>query len=167
MKYIKLTQEKYAIVDDEDYEFINQYKWYANRDKNIFYAKRGIIIGGQNKQKKIWMHRIILERKLKRLLNINEYTDHRNHDGLDNRRDNLRLCNKSENSSNSNKHKKTSSQYKGVSWHKSHKKWRTQIEINRKSKHIGYFKNEIEAAKAYDEVAKELFGEFARINIYE
>ena len=171
MKNIKLTQGQFALINDEDYEFINKYKWYAQKGKNTFYTMRTITIRSQDvqkgikrKRKTILMHRVILERKLKRQLRSDEYADHINHRGLDNRRNNLRLCSQSENIANSIKHKKASSIYKGVSWSQGYRKWQAQIKINRESKHGGYFDSELDAAKAYNEMALKYFGEFAKLN---
>lgn len=91
-------------------------------------------------------------------------TDHRNHNGLDNRKQNLRIATNSENQQNQKIRKNGTSQYKGVSWNSKHKLWYAQIKLNNKVKWLGDYKNEIEAAKAYDEAAKELFGEFALTN---
>lgn len=160
MKHIPLTQGKVAIVDDADYEWLNQWKWCAVKKKSgIFYASRG-----QGKAT-IAMHR--------QILNIPEgaQADHRNHDGLDNRKCNLRLCTPAENQWNQ-KPRKGISKYKGVCLlrGKTHKgkqykdKWRAYIKKNQKTRWLGCFQNEIDAAEAYDKAAKELFGEFAYTN---
>ena len=104
------------------------------------------------------MHRVILG------LEQGTLCDHRNHDGLDNRRQNLRPCNDSQNAGNKRKHLGASSQLKGVDWHKSSRKWRAQIRINGRSKHLGCFTSETAAAAAYDRAALIHFGEFALTN---
>jgi len=106
----------------------------------------------------IRMHRLILKAQK------GQQVDHINGNGLDNRKDNLRFCTSSQNYQNSRKRKNCSSKYKGVWWHKQSKKWQTGIVLNYKNYHLGYFTNEIEAAKAYDLTAAEFFGEFARLN---
>lgn len=156
MKRIPLTQGEYAIVDDEDYEWLRQWKWFAKRDKNTFYAAR--LTGKWPKQKTIRMHRQILN------VPSNFEVDHVNHNGLDNRRCNIRICTSAQNHHNQLPYKNHSSQYKGVYWSKAKKKWHSSIHSNRKRIHIGYCNNEIDAAKAYDAKAKELFGEFALTN---
>lgn len=151
MKKIPLTQGKFALVDDANLEWLNQWKWYAgkNRASGIFYAKRSA------KRGKILMHRAILNAKPK------QEVDHRDGNSLNNCRDNLRFVTAGQNAMN--RHRVVGvSRYKGVSRHRA--KWRACIEKDKKGIHIGYFDLEIEAAKAYDLKAKELFGEFARPN---
>ena len=157
MKYIPLTQGKFACVDDADYEWLNQYKWHAQKDGNTWYAVRHIT-KPDGKRQAVMMHRFILG------LKPSELTDHRNHNGLHNWQDNLRICNHSQNKQNSNPQKNGSSKYKGVYWKKSIHKWGTQIMKKGKNYHLGYFTSEIEAAKAYDIAAVKYFGEFASIN---
>lgn len=156
-KLIELTQGKQAIVDDEDFEWLNQWKWYAHKDKKTWYARRSY--GPRIERKSINMHTFIMG------LNQGQKVDHRNNNGLDNRRDNLRECTNSQNATNSTKRKGNfTSRYKGVSWDKRDKNWRAQIMVDYKKKRIGNFDNEIDAAKAYDRFAIELHGEYASIN---
>jgi len=158
---ISLTQGLFAIVDADNYEWLNQWKWYAHKRGNTFYARRSKYIGGGAKNRKyktILMHRIILKAK------DGQDTDHINHNGLDNRLFNMRLCNCSQNQQNRIKNFISSSIYKGVSWSKYHKGWIAQIMHKRKGIRIGCFDDEIEAAIAYDTKAKELFGDFALVN---
>ncbi len=155
---IPLTQGKYAIVDSKDFERLNKYKWHAVKSKNTFYAVRRIHIG-KNKWKHIKMHREILNPP------DHLYVDHINHDGLDNRKANLRTATPSQNSYNRiHFTKNPSSKYKGVSWKKRTKKWNVQISHNGERKTIGSFDNEIEAAKAYDQAARKYHKEFAVLN---
>ncbi len=157
MKYIKLTKDQIAIVDNEDYRLICENQWYAQKIRDAYYAARR-----PKKQKIIYMHRLILENKLDRPLEKNEFVDHINRNGLDNRRDNLRIATRSQNQMN----KKTQGKfkYKGVSRDKNRKRWRARITFNKHRIHLGCFNDEIKAAKAYDEAAKKYFGEFARLN---
>jgi hypothetical protein len=91
--------------------------------------------------------------------------DHRNNDGLDNRRDNLRLATFSQNNINCRRNKsKSSSRFVGVTFDKRKKQWRVRISVSRKRIFLGYFDSEIDAAKAYDQAAKKYYGEFARLN---
>lgn len=160
MKQIKLTQGKVAIVDNEDFERLNKYKWYANYMHKYWYVVRNIK-KNKGKQKTEFMHRVIM--------NVPDYLeiDHINHNGLDNRRCNLRVCTRSENNMNRRPRKGTSSYYKGVCWDKRSKKWIVRIQSNKKCIYLGCFNNEIVAAHFYDMKAKKLFGEFAYLNFKE
>ena len=161
MKHIPLTQGKFAIVDDADYEWLNQHKWYALKIRQTFYAVRHTT-KPSGEQTIIYMHREILG------LNFDDKRqgDHRNHGGIDNQRDNLRICTNSQNQQNMrpNPQKNCSSVYKGVCWHKNRRKWQADIEINGHHIYLGHFKSEIDAAKAYDKAASKYFGEFAYLN---
>ncbi len=156
MKCILLTQGQFALVDDEDFEELSKYKWSVQKNRNTFYAIAKTYISG--KRITILMHRIITN------FPKGIDTDHRNHNGLDNRKANLRPCTKAQNQQNCLKQKNCSSRYKGVYWHKNRKKWQTQIVVNHKNLYFGSYIDEIKAAKIYDKKAKELFGEFANLN---
>ena len=163
MKTIPLSRGYVALVDDEDYESLSQHKWYAIVGRGgRAYARRAIRISvGQ--QKIVPMHRVIMG------LTANDprQVDHVNGNGLDNRRCNLRTCTNAENQHNQRPVRGGTSKYKGVSWHIDSGLWRAYISINKKIRHIGTFKTEIEAARAYDNMAREFFGEFANLNIKE
>ena len=105
------------------------------------------------------MHREILNLTLGNKLRV----DHKNCNGLDNQKQNLRFATKSQNGMNQ-KIRMGTSKYKGVSWHKNRNKWAVWICNNGKRQYLGYFTNEVDAAQAYDRKAKELFGEYARLN---
>ena len=157
VREIPLTQGKVALVDDEDYEWLSKYKWRANKKSNGYYATTL----EKNNHKCIKMHRLILNPK------NTEEVDHINRDGLDNRRCNIRVVTHAQNMMNCIKHPGTSSKYKGVTWRKDNNLWRVLITINKKTISLGQFKNEIDAARTYDEAAKNLFGEYARVNLYD
>jgi len=155
---IPLSLGKFAIVDPEDYERINKHKWFVNKNKYNSYARRNVW-KGRNREV-VRMHREILNAPAGLLV------DHINHNGLDNRKANLRLATRTQNSWNRRKPKipNCTSRFKGVGWHKGNKKWSTKICFNGKRKTIGYFADEIEAAKAYDKAAKKYHKEFALLN---
>jgi hypothetical protein len=156
MKEIKLTQDKIALVDDDDFEYINQFKWYAGKYPNTFYAQRNL------GKVKIRMHREIMKTQLEN--NIGKIIDHIDGNGLNNQKNNLRICTRAENGRN--RHTiNNSSGYLGVS--KSGKKWKPTIKVNKKTIYLGYFKDKKDAAKAYNEAAIKYHGEFARPNIID
>ena len=162
MRVIKLHSKKYpglvALVDDKDYELVNQYDWYPHRSKHTFYARGKIPGKGSGGRRLIYMHRLLLNAQ------PDERTDHKNHNGLDNRRKtNLRICTDSQNHANEQSHIGMS-KFKGVVWYKRDQKWQAQIKLNRKCIYLGRFNDEVRAAKVYDKKAVELFGEFALTN---
>lgn len=160
MKKIKLTQNKFALVDDVDYEWLNQFKWYTLRDGHTFYARC------KKNGKEVQMHREILELKK----GNNKQTDHIDGNGLNNQRDNLRVCTKQENQRNQRPVRGGSSKFKGVYLSKSYPKygiksvWRANIGKDGKAIFLGGFENEIDAAKAYDGATLKYFGKFAHVN---
>jgi len=155
MKTIILTQNKVALVDDADYEWLNQWKWYAQKGRYTFYACRKIKKKG--KWKLLQMHRLIMNAKKGQMV------DHENGNGLDNQRDNLRFCTHGQNMAN----RKSSgiSKYLGVNWHKRDKRWQVHITTNKRNIPLGYYKDEKEAARIYNKAALKHHGEFANLNL--
>ena len=159
---IPLTQGKYTIVDPQRYEELAKYKWFAVRSESGYYALRMTKAkkGSGVRQKGVRMHRVILKPTK------GKFIDHINHNGLDNRRANLRICTAQQNTWNKRKQRGNySSKYKGVTWLRSENKWQVRIVCNGKRIFIGYFDDEKAAAMAYDDKAKELFGEYAALNL--
>lgn len=156
-KMISLTQGKFALVDAADFDWLNKYPWHAKRYDRLWYAVNSYEINGRRTTRR--MHRMILN------VPKGKQTDHRNLNGLDNRRTNLRICTHGQNNQNRRVCRNSASQYKGV--FRSGKKWSAAIKINYKKYHLGTFANEIDAAKVYDTAALELFGEFALLNFPE
>jgi len=150
MKTIELTQGYVTLVDDEDFEQLNQFNWHASVQRNNVYAVRN---------RNIIMHREIMHPPKDKQI------DHIDGRGLNNLRSNLRICTNQQNSFNRKSMKKATSKYIGVYWDKDHKKWRSQIKIHGRARNIGLFSREIKAAIARDKVALEYFGDFAKLNI--
>lgn len=160
MRLIELTRGKFAQVDDEDFEWLSQWKWHIFSARHTYYAVRNEINRESGKYRTLRMHRQILR------LNFSDgkQIDHADGNGLNNQRDNLRMCSRSENRGNAQKRKRGYSSFKGVSWHIRKKKWYAGIRYNCKSIWLGSFTNEHDAALAYNNAAIKLFGEFARLN---
>jgi len=158
MKQIPLTQGKFALVDDEYYKWLNQWKWWAVKGTNTWYAVRNVYHNGIKTN--IRMHREILGLES----GDPREGDHCNHNGLDNRLGNLRICTPSQNQHNRRPNKNCFSAFKGVGWHKGGSYWQARIRFNGNLKHLGCFASEIEAAKAYNQKAIELFGKYAYLN---
>lgn len=155
MREIPLTQNKVALVDDEDYDALIKYKWFAHLQRNgDFYAGRQITIGPY-KQQTMHMHTEITGYII---------TDHINGNGLDNRKENLRRSTNSQNSRNMRKRTGTSSKFKGVHFHPKNLNWIASIRVNYRLIHLGSYKLEVDAAIAYDNAAIMYFGQFAKTN---
>lgn len=157
-KLIPLTQGKFAIIDDKDFELVSQHKWYARKGSKTFYAVTKIPINGSGgNYATIYMHRFILclERR-------DSMIDHIDCDGLNNSRQNIRLCTAAENIRNRRIASNNTSGLKGASWDKHANKWIAHIKINGKAKHLGCFDSKEDAHTAYCKAALELHGEFCR-----
>jgi hypothetical protein len=159
MKQIELSQDKYAIVDDNMFEYLNQWKWTATHKDKRWYAVRQE--GGRIFHTRYYMHSVIMNSSQ------GMEVDHINKDGLDNRRENLRIATRTENNQNRDKNKNNTSGYKGVSWNNEKGKYRAYIVANYKQIFLGNFKNIEDAAVAYDKAAIEYFGQFASLNFKE
>lgn len=152
---IQLSQGFSAEISAEDYDRVSKYKWYVTFSGN---RKKRYAIGRISGRRMITMHRYILN------VESSLQVDHIDGNGLNNTRENLRLATGTENQANGQKRPDTTSKFKGVSWDKRNKQWRADICKHYKRQHLGYFTNEVDAARAYDTKALELFGEFAKCN---
>ena len=154
MKQIELTQGKFALVDDDDFEELNQYNWCFSHGYAVRYVTVSV------KRTTQGMHRLVTN------CATDMDVDHINHDRLDNQKANLRVCSTSENCHNQKvRTYAKSSRFKGVCFNKKLGKWEAKIQLNNKQKYLGLFENEIDAAIAYNNAAIEFFGEFALINV--
>jgi hypothetical protein len=155
MKLIKLTLGKFVMVDDADYDYLLQFKWYAKTFKtaHTYYAATNVKTD-KNKQKTLLLHRIVMNTPK------GTQVDHIDHNGLNCQKHNLRNCTLRQNSMNQKCHSKSG--YKGV--YMNNKGILGQINVNGRKIHLGLFTSYIAAARAYDEAAKKYFGEFANLN---
>jgi hypothetical protein len=157
-RLIPLTKGQFAIVDAADFESLSKWKWHAwfNKTGNTWYARRSVFIGGKGV---VLMHRQIMNAEKGTLV------DHRDHNGLNNSRSNLRKATRSQNMQNRGAQINNKSGYKGVSWDKKRSKWQAQIECARVKIHLGFFTDKKAAAKVYQEKAIELHGDFSNFSV--
>jgi hypothetical protein len=155
---IPLTRGYVAVVDEADYEWLSQWKWLAQvASSGIVYASRRRLASDGKGPGAIYMHREIFGGGV-------PLVDHADGDGLNNRRSNLRAATKSQNRANGRLMSTNSTGFRGVSLARRQGMYLAQIESGGKSKHLGYFSCPLDAALAYDEAARRIFGEFARPN---
>jgi len=158
MKTIPLTQGKFALVDNQDFTKLSRYKWCAARRRGTFYAERYIRVSDTEKIL-ISMHRVVLNPA------PNKKVDHKDGNGLNNTRDNLRVATEAQNKRNQKKYKNNTSGYKGVTFSRNNrgsKKWTARVQLDGKSHFLGHFVTPEEAYSAYCAGAVRLHGEFAR-----
>lgn len=160
MKEIPLTQGRVALVDDEDYELVRQHKWHAQKAGNIFYASSHVV-NENGTRTYLQMQRFLVDagREMR--------VDHKDRNGLNNQRANLRICTHAQNIWNQTICKANTTGYKGVHFYKAYAKYQAYVSCDRKRTNLGYFNTCVEAARAYDAAAKRLHGEFARLNFPE
>lgn len=160
-RLIELTQGKFAVVDECDYESISKFSWSVMKNRTwygyVYYAIRST---PRPNRKTILMHHEIAKRA--GLPDAREY-DHADRDGLNNTRQNIRLCSRGLNNANRGKRPGTTSKYKGVHWNASRSRWIASIQVNGKMFFLGRFDDEKDAANAYAAAALKYFGEFARL----
>jgi hypothetical protein len=167
MKRISLTRELFALVDDADFDWISQWKWYAAKNHNTWYAERSQrtrAADGSFVFVHFLMHRVILG------VASGVKVDHEDRYGLNNQRGNLRPATTSQNAMNRVRRRGGSSRFKGVTWRPRQRQWEAAIrcgsvgEGGSERRYLGLFRNEEDAARAYDTAAAASFGEFARLN---
>jgi AP2 domain len=147
-----------TVVDDADYGVVSRYKWKVLVGSRTRYAAR--TVRKNRKYQTVYLHRYLTG------ASADEQVDHRDGDGLNNQRANLRRCSATENRRNQGKYR-GSSRFKGVSWRPDRNKWRATLVVAKRQVSLGYFKSEEGAALAYNRAAIEAFGEFARRNDLE
>jgi len=159
MKDIKLSQGYVTQVDDENYEYLSQWEWIVNIRPHTCYAVRMDWNPITKKNTQVRMHRVILG-----VTNSKTLVDHRDRNGLNNQRNNLRLCDYSQNNMNKKRKRSGSSKYKGVKWRENRNRWVSEIMVNKKRIGLGMFISEEDAGEAYNIAALKYFGEFAALN---
>ena len=147
---IGLTKGKYAIVDAIDYELVSQYNWYTQNANGVFYAASRI------KGKIVLLHRFLLGLKF----GDKRCGDHINHNTLDNRRENIRICTRQQNQQNRRVQSNCKSRLKGAYRCTGSKTWTSRINVNGKDIYLGTFKTKELAHKAYQQAAQKYFKEF-------
>ena len=161
MKQIPLNTKTfkghYTLVDDEDYEWLSQWRW--STTSNGYVRRAGLKCEGS-----FWRRHIRMHRQIMGVMSVKTHVDHINHNPLDNRRCNLRVCTAAQNQANEKLSVNSVSGYKGVCWHRVAGKWRATIHVNKKSIHLGLFVNKTDAVCAYNKAAKKHFGVFALLN---
>ena len=165
---VRLIPDKYARVEAVDFEKISKYTWLVRKTPRSytavrFEAKGRLLVA-------VYMHSEIMINKLRPEsgeLPRKLVVDHKNRNGIDNRRANLRPATESQNSMNRRKVRGTSSRYKGVSWRRSRRLWQSMIWVDKRNLLLGSFTSETEAAKVYDAAARKYYGEFAYLNFDE
>lgn len=160
MKTIKLSKGMFAMVDDADFDDVNRHRWHVLMAPGVARACRTYKRNGTKIH--VYMHRQIIGAL------PGQIVDHANHDGLDNRRSNLRLCSKADNARNGYRRiRGKTAKFKGVcitSRRHTPSPWRATITVNGRQKSLGNYKTQDEAALAYDAAARSYFGEFANLN---
>lgn len=153
---IELTQGQFGYCDFEDWNELKQFKWYSNKAPNCYYIRAEL---RNSKHQHIEMHQMIMGKS--DLHDIN----HKDHNGLNCRRNNLEFATYQQNAAYALKRRDNKSGFKGVGWRSDLKLWRARITVFRKIIHLGHFENIIDAAKAYNEAAVKYFGKFAVLNV--
>lgn len=150
MRHIRVSENKFTLVDDEDFDWVQKHNWVITKAGYVGLSNGDGSFG-------VLLHRAILRAK------SNEIVDHKDGNKLNNQKCNIRICTKSQNQMNRGVSKKKSIRYKGV--YASGKKFTSYICMNGIVYYLGTFDNKIDAAKAYNDMATKLHGEFAKLNV--
>jgi hypothetical protein len=148
MKEINLSENKKALIDDDDYDLISQFKWFSSKNRNVFYAEKTDFIG--SKKIKTKMHRLILN-----ITNKKNQIDHIDGNGLNNKKNNLRICSHSTNLRNCKTPSTNTSGYKGVCWHNN--RWEARMKVNGKIINFGNFNNKDKAIESIKKAFNDYF----------
>lgn len=154
MKNIPLSQGMKALVDDEDYKELSKFRWYAHWRGNTFYAARSVKVG--EKKVTLSMHRVILK------VGPDQEVDHKDRNGLNNTRKNLRIATDQQNQGNARKRLDNTSGFKGVTFHPQLKRWWARIWFGGKRHSLGTYRDPRQAHAAYCEAAVRMHKQFAR-----
>jgi hypothetical protein len=157
MPYIILPTNEHVFFDEEDAALVSKYSWSRYQRKHTIYAKTSVWNPNTKKRDTLYLHRVLMD------ASPEVFIDHKDGNGLNCRRGNLRAASRSNNAHNS-KPRKGSSPYKGVHWTKCFRRWDSQITFSGTRIHVGSFKTDREAAIAYNIAALKYHGEFARLN---
>ena len=151
--YVPLTRGLFALIDRDSVESVGQFNWYAQKTACGYYASRGL--------RTMTSYQVLPLHALLASLGA----DHINGNSLDNRKCNLRSATVSQNAKNRAKSRNSKSRFKGVSWSRRDSKWAAEIQVDKRRIWLGYFSDELEAAKSYDCAARQYHGDFARLNL--
>jgi len=159
---IPLTQGQTALIDDEEWDRVKQYKWFASKAKNgnTFYAQTHVHLEN-GKRTTLQLHRLLMDAEKRHIV------DHQDRNGLNCQKYNLRFATRNQNCRNQGIRSDNSSGYKGVSKTNLGKQWSSYIYIDGKQKFLGKYSDKESAARAYNEAAIKYFGEFAVLNTIE
>lgn len=161
MKKIPLTRGKVAVIDDKDYVYVEPFKWCAMPNGTTWYAITNVRCP-DGKQRQVRMHRLLMGVKRRDGMEV----DHVNHNGLDNRRNNLRVCTHQQNMCNG-KAKRGKSRFRGLSWDASRQWWRVSLRVYGRDRYVGIYKDEMQAALGYDLAALRTHKEYACCNLMD
>jgi hypothetical protein len=159
MKTIVISNGSTVLVDDKDFEALSQYKWTAHVNRTTCYAIRRQRISEDRPGSIVYMHRQIM------CPMEGMVVDHINKDGLDNRRENLRICSQTENLRNQRPRSNKRSKFKGVSWNENDMAYHSRLQFGGRGVWLGMYKSEVDAAKAYDAGAIHYYGKYALTNV--